>query len=387
MLDRLEGVHLDPRIDDGVLADEGLVAEDDAFLQAGAPAQVAGAAHDRPAQAHARAEVDVVVYHRPLDEGVRPDPHVRTEHGVLGQPGAGIDPAVVADDGRAVHVRRRIDLRTLPEPDAVTQPEAGDVDDHLGVEHVLVGLDVGVEGADVLPVPLGHVAEQRDAVFEQPGKDVGREVDRLLRLDVVEDVGLEHVDAGVDGVGENLSPGGLLQEPLDRAVLPGDDDAELQRVLHGLQADGHDGLLFPVKLDDAGQVDVGEDVAGDDEERFVQLVHGVADGSGRAERVLFGGVDHPHPELRAVAEVGSDGVGLKGHGDDDVLEAVLLQEMHDVLHHGPVGDGHHRLGLVGREGAQPGALPARHDDRLHIESLLAAGHRLWTARPAPWGHT
>ena len=62
-------------------------------------------------------------------------------------------------------------------------------------------------------------------------------------------------------------------------------------------------------------------VAGDDEEALVQLVAGVEDRPGGAERPL-GGVHHPHAELGAVAEVVADVVGHEGHGDHDVVEAV-----------------------------------------------------------------
>jgi len=55
-------------------------------------------------------------------------------------------------------------------------------------------------------------------------------------------------------------------------------------VLDGGQPDGghRPGL---VERHDPGEVDVGQHVAGDDQEALVQLVHGVADGPGRAERV------------------------------------------------------------------------------------------------------
>ena len=72
----------------------------------------------------------------------------------------------------------------------------------------------------------------------------------------------------------------------------------------------------------AGQVDVGQDVAGDHDEALVELVPGVEHRSGRAERRLLGGVDHADAELGAVAEVAADGVGHEGHGDHDVGDAV-----------------------------------------------------------------
>src|SRR3981081_2544149 len=51
-----------------------------------------------------------------------------------------------------------------------------------------------------------------------------------------ESLGLHDVDPGVDRVGKYLAPGGLLQEPLDPAILPDDNDAEFQRIRYPGQA-------------------------------------------------------------------------------------------------------------------------------------------------------
>ena len=104
---------------------------------------------------------------------------------------------------------------------AVAEAEAVDVDLDLAVEHVGVRAEVRLERADVLPVAVGDVAVERAAVVEHRGEHVAREVDDLALGDEVEDLGLEHVDAGVDGVGEHLAPGGLLEEPLDRCRRAG----------------------------------------------------------------------------------------------------------------------------------------------------------------------
>ena len=148
-------------------------------------------------------------------------------------------------------VGRRVDLGALAQPHPGPQREARDLDVDLPVEDVLVGAQVGLEGADVLPVALGHVAEQGLPGLEHGREDLLGEVDRPALGDEVEDLGLEDVDPGVDGVAEDLAPGRLLQEPLDRAVLVGDDDAELEGVLHRLQGDGRQGALGVVVVDDA----------------------------------------------------------------------------------------------------------------------------------------
>ena len=273
--------------------------------------------------------------------------------------------AVVADHRGTDQLDAGVDLRALAHPDAGPQREALDVDLDLAVQDVLVGAEVGLEGADVLPVAVGHVAVEPLAGGQGGRERLAREVDGLPLGDEVEDLRLEDVDAGVDGVAEHLAPGRLLQEPLDRPVLVGDDDAELERVLDRLEGQGGQAPVGVVEVDDGAEVDVGQDVAGDDEEPLVELVLGVAHRTGRAERGRLGGVDHAHAELGPVAEVGADGVGHEGHGDHDVLEAVGPQQVDDVLHHRDVGHGEHRLGLVGGERPQPRPLAAGHDHCLH----------------------
>ena len=103
--------------------------------------------------------------------------------------------------------------------------------------------------------------------------------------------------------------------------------------------------------DQGGEVDVGDDVAGDHEEALVELVHGVAHRTGGAERRLLGGVLDADAELGAVPEVGADVVGHEGDGDDEVVEAVLLQQVDDVFHHRSVGQRHHGLLLTRRQGS------------------------------------
>ena len=146
----------------------------------------------------------------------------------------------------------------------------GIVQAHLLVERVEVRLPVLVEVADVLPVAVADVAVDRPAHLEQQREELLREVVRPVGRDVPQHLGLEHVDAGVDRVGEHLPPRRLLEEALDAAVLVGDDDPELERVLDRLQPDRDRGALLRWKSTSCVEVDVAERVAGDDEERLVE---------------------------------------------------------------------------------------------------------------------
>src|SRR5262249_32515228 len=82
-----------------------------------------------------------------------------------------------------------------PHPRARRELEPGDVDLDLAVEHVGLGLEVGLERADVLPVAVGHVAVDRGAALQEPGEHVVRPVHRLLRRHLGEDLRFHDVNA------------------------------------------------------------------------------------------------------------------------------------------------------------------------------------------------
>ena len=225
---------------------------------------------DGPAEPATRRHVHAVVEDAAVDVDVGQDPAVGAEHRVGAEPRARLDGAVGPDHRRADGLDVRGDLGPLPHPHPVRHLEAGDVHvDHL-VEDVLVGAEVGVHRAHVLPVAMGHRAVERPAVLQELREDVGREVDWSAGLDEVQDLRLQHVDAGVDGVAEDLAPCRLLEEALDRAVVAGDDDAEVQRPVDRGQPDRRHRLTGDVEVDDVRQVDVGDHVARHDDEALLR---------------------------------------------------------------------------------------------------------------------
>ena len=373
--DRLIGIYLYIRLKDGVVADVGVVAHDHPVLDPATLLDVGAAPDHAAAQAGPGPDVGVVVDDRPVQEGVALHDHARADHGVLAQAGARLDLGEVADEHGGGQDGVGVDLGPLPQPDPGPDLEPAQVDLDLAVEDVLVGSLVGLQAADVLPVAVGHEAEQRRALGEQLGEHVGGEVGRLAVRDVLEHLRLEHVDAGVDGVGEDLAPVGLLQEPLDAAVLFCDDDAELERVGHPLEDHGGHGAAAAVEADHLVEVDVGEGVPGDDHEGLAQHLGGVADAAGRAQGGRLGGVGQVDVHVGAVAEVVADLAGQELDRDHDVLEPVVADVPDDVLHDRPVAHREHGLGLVGGEGPQAGAFPAGHDHRLHRP--LPQGPRGW----------
>ena len=175
-------------------------------------------------------DVDVVVHDGPVEKGAALDDDVGADDGVLADLRVRFDLRVVADVERPAQHRVRMDLGAFGDPHARGDLEPVDLDVDLALEHVGLSLHIALVGADVLPVALGDVAVDGLAFLHQLREDVAGPVDGDIGLDVVEDLGLHDVDAGVDGVGEDLAPGRLLQEALDLALLVDDGDAELQRI-------------------------------------------------------------------------------------------------------------------------------------------------------------
>ena len=236
------------------------------------------------------------------------------------------------------HVLERLDADVLADVDVVLEADARDGGLHLAVEHVAVGGQVLAEAADVLPVAVGDGAEERLAELEQLGEQLLAEVVGLAGGDVVEDLGLEHVDAGVDGVREHLAPGRLLEEALDPAFVVHHDDAELERVLDVLQDDRDHGAAALVLGHHGREVEVGEGVARDHDETLAEQLFGVLHAARRAQRHLLDRVVDVDAQRAAVAEVVADGLGQEGEGDHDVFDAVALEQLDDVLHARLVGD-------------------------------------------------
>jgi hypothetical protein len=378
-LDLLVGVDPDVRHDARLGADRDLVADRGALVDAYVVADVAGAANDGALDERAAADVGARIEHRPRRPRPLAERDAAREHGVRPDERAPRDARVVAYERGRLELLHVVDLRALADPDVAAQPDPAHVQPHLLVERIEVRLPVLVEVADVLPVAVHDVAVERAAHLEQEGEELLREVVRPFGRHVLQHLGLEHVDAGVDRVGEDLSPGRLLEEALDLALVVGDDDAELERVVDGLEPDRHRGALLAVEGDERTQVDVAERVAGDDEEGVVERVAREADGAGGAERELLDGILDVEPEPLPRAEIAADRLGQERERDDHVLEAVLLEELQDVLHARLADDRHHRLGLVRRERAQARALAAGHHDRLHVFTSRRALSTYWAA--------
>ena len=274
---------------------------------------------------------------------------------------AGGDAHVAPQHDRRFDVRGGVDARAFAGPHAGLDLGAGEADPDFAGDGVVVRFLVLLEVADVGPVRVDHVAAELRAVAQHVGEEILREIVHLAALHAVEDPGLEHVDAGVDRVGEHLAPRRLLEEPHDAPVLVGHDDAELERVGDALQRDRDVVPLLLVVPHDRAQVEVGQRIAADHQERLAgeQVVRHLHRARG-AERRVLDDVVHRHAVRAAVAEVRLDLVGEIVQRRDDLVEAVPLQQLDDQLHHRLAGNGRERFGSARGQRTKPGALAPSH---------------------------
>ena len=122
------------------------------------------------------------------------------------------------------------------------------------------------ERPDVVPVAVNLVDVERDVVLEQDREDFRRPVDERAPGEVLEDRGIEHVDAAIGEVRERFIARRLLLKAGDAPVAIAQHDAVLLRLLDALDGEGGDPARFAVRAVQRGEVDVGERVAGDDDE-------------------------------------------------------------------------------------------------------------------------
>ena len=354
------------------LVHDGVVADDAAFLEDDARFQRALATDDRAVELGALADV-----------GVPPDDRTVDDR-------AGIDDDLIAKDRRADDLRAAGDLHALPEVDGAEEERARihldvtageDAGLDLGAdradrdapaEDVRVGARVLADRAHVGPIALGDVAVEGLALREELREEVPAEVEARPDRVAPEDARLDDVDAGIDGVREDLAPGRLLEELRDAAALVRDDDAVLERVGHAVERERDRRALRLVERDHLREVDVGERVAGDDEERVTERVADLAHRAAGAERRLLDAVAEPEAHAAAIA------VGVLDHGGE-VLEghvrlgdAAAREQVEDVPEAGLIDDGDHRLRAVDGERSEPTPLAPGHDDGEHGE--LVAGH-------------
>jgi hypothetical protein len=203
------------------------------------------------------------------------------------------------------------------------------------------------------------------AALEEVREEAVLERVALALRDEVEDVRLKDVGAGVDGVDANLLGLRLLPKGADASVPLGLDEAVGARVLDGREHDGRRRAALLVLTDDGLEVEVGQDVAVEDDRRLAQEVLGELVGAGRPHRLRLDGVVDLDAEVRPVAELLLDLQGLIGERERDVVNPCAAERVDLVEQERAVTDGDDGLRRVERQRPEPRALSPCENESLH----------------------
>ena len=118
--------------------------------------------------------------------------------------------------------------------------------------------------------------------------------------------------------------------------------------------------------DDRAQIELGQHVAVEDDDRFGELVAGVLDRARGAERGWLDDVANLDADLGSVAEDLLDAPRLVVEAQDDFVDlGHLLEQVELVVEERPVENGHDRLRRMNRERPESRALAPGEEDRLH----------------------
>ena len=120
-----------------------------------------------------------------------------------------------------------------------------------------------------------------------------------------------------------------------------------------------------MERDQVAEVEGGEHVAVAHDEALVEPLGGEADRAGGTERVVLHRVAQHEVAEAALGEVRLERVGQVAERQHDLVDAVARQPRELALEERLVGDRQQRLGRGVGERAQPRALAADEDDRLH----------------------
>jgi hypothetical protein len=232
-------------------------------------------------------------------------------------------------------------------------------------EEIAVCGKIFAQVPDIAPVALPDVAVERQPAVQHLRKEVLAEVVLLPVGDELQHLRLQHVDAGVDRVGEEFAPGGLLQKAHDAPIGVGEDNAVGERMRHPHEQQGRHCPVRAMPLEGSRQVERRQDIGADDQEGLRrQQLSGVAHASGGAVIGFRLDVLDLHIPRRSGAEVVANVLALMVQQAHQTPDAVTANMPHDPLHNGHPHHGHHRLRATQRERTKPGTKSPCHDHGL-----------------------
>ena len=265
------------------------------------------------------------------------DPGVRPQDGALDD-GAGGEMAVVADDavgadaGAGLHDRALADEARRLDRGAVL--DAGVGGNHrlpgrvgegrrteAAIHDVVVRLHVFLGRADVEPVAARDMRDECLAVLDQRREVAALNREGRVGRNAVEGFRIEHVDAGVDRVADDLVGRRLLEEPQHVAVGVGLDQAVRAGIVHRREDDRGLRLALAVQRDHLRQIDGREHIAVEHDDRLAAgLASRKLDPAAGPERRGLHDVAQVDAQLAAVAEDFLDPARLVVQAEDDLVD-------------------------------------------------------------------
>ena len=281
-----------------------------------------------------------------------------------------------ADQGARLHRRPRAQPAGRDHGDTLWDglgaPDAGGllrqahIQLHLPREGVRRTVQIGPAVPHVAPVAAAGDAVQAAAGLQQGWEHILSKIPGPVRRDLLQHLGGEQIDAGVDQIGHHLPPGGLLHKADHPLLLVGEDQPVLQG--RGMTEEDQGGLgpLGLMELHGGSEIQVADAVSADDQE-VLSLQEGGAGphAAGGAQRGLLDEVVQADPPLLSVPEIGLHCLRHVAQGDGDLVDPVALEQADDVFHHRPAQQRDHGLRHAQGQGAQAGPLSARHNDSFH----------------------
>ncbi len=231
---------------------------------------------------------------------------------------------------------------------------------------VAVGLQEGRGRSRIKPVPVIGPGEE-DTAAHHGRKRLSFDRDTSAGGDPIQYRWFEYVGARIDLVRGRIVAWRLFDERGDPSLAVGRHDSEGRRVRHGMERNGPLGPALSMEGDERTEIEVGEDVAVDDDEGLVDAAVGGGE-THRTRRVEWLGLDgirEPDPRGVAVRIGLLEGVGQIAQGENRLLHPVRRQVGQHPLDHRHPDDRQHLLGCRQGEGAEPGPLATYEDNCLH----------------------
>jgi len=346
ILDFLVRPHLNARLDDSVLANHRAIAHHRAFEHRRPLLQAALPSNNRAVQRSALADIAVAPDDAVMDARPVVQDGVIADHRWARHDNAAHDLHFRTQVDRPDELRVRLDTHRSSGPDIRPDPLSQVAQVQPASEQVGVGPMIFGQRADVAPIALGDISVQWRTDPEHPGEDILAPVQPRVCRNSRQRPRIDHIDACVDRVGGHRSPARFFKILEDASILLDVDHAVFEWIRHVCQCHRQGCIALLVERHDPGQVEIGERISADHQERLVlaQAICRVADRAGRAERRLLHHVVNVHAKGPPIAEVILDLRRQVLDGDDDIGDVVVFEQVEDMPEDRAIDQRQHRFG-------------------------------------------